>query len=311
MAIAVGSSPGSDVLAATAVKRYQLAIGDRDTSFLTHPTVRAGWQDESGFLQALAEQVPVVGFGLNMLVQANEGVGATELTPTGTSYNITPARRAGMMTTSGLFRILDGVLVPDYGTLAFAMFLGGERRLMADLGALFPSITQQVGTTTVDLTWSVLKSAVNTNQQAGSRGTQVALLEDKQWADISDDALTLGGAVAEASETLQFLGGSRGFSYKGRYLNGDLDIFAADGNVITTVNVGADYSGCVFGPECFGIRTVPPQPDPAAITVAQMGWMRAELDRDSSVDTTETVVIGYTGVAVGQNTAGTEVISAV
>lgn len=311
MAINTGSQPGSDILAATAIRRYQLAIGDRDTSFLQHPTLRYGWLDETGFLQALAEEVPVVGFGLNMTASEAEGAEADELVPSGTSYTITPARRTGKMTVSGLYRILDGVAVPDYEILGAAMILGGERRLMADLGALFPSITSQVGATGVALSWETIRSAVASNHSYGSRGVQVALLEDKQWSDLSANALTLGGAVQVAPETQSFLGGSRGYSYKGRFLNGDLDVFVADGNVVTTVNVGADYSGCVFGPEAFGIRTVAPKPDMAAMILMQMGWLRAELDRDASVDATEVVVVGYHGAQIAQNRAATEVISAV
>ena len=309
MAWATGSSPGSDILAATAVKRWQLAIGDRDTSFLLHPTIMAGWQDDSGFLQAVAEEVPVVGLGLNMLAAEVESAEANELTPSGTSYTLTPARKAGKMTVSGLYRIEDGLVLMDYNELAFAMFLGGQRRLMADLGALFPSITQIAGTSGVALSWSVLQNAVYQNHLAGSRGRQVALLHIKQWNEVSQDALTLGGAIEHQPEMSGFLGGSMGYSYKGRYLNGDLDVFTADGNIVT--NDGTDHSGCVFGPEAFGIRTTAPRPDMAAQEVARMGWMMAELERNASVDDTEVVVTGYTAAAVAQNTAATEILSAI
>lgn len=309
MAWATGSSPGSDILAATAIKRWQLAIGDRDTSFLMHPTIRAGWADDSGFLQAVAEEVPVVGLGLNMLASEVESAEANELTPSGTSYTLTPARRAGKMTVSGLYRIEDGLVLMDFDRLAFAMFLGGQRRLMADLGALFPAIVQQVGTTGVALSWSVLKSAVDTNHASGSRGQQVALLEDKQWQDVSNDALTLGGAVERAPETQSFLGGSMGYSYKGTFLNGDLAIYAADGNVVT--NDGTDYSGAVFGPEAWGIRTTAPRPDMAAQEIARLGWMMAELERNASIDDTEVVVTGYTAAAAAQASAATEILSGI
>jgi len=309
MAWATGSSPGSDILAATAIKRYQLTVGDRDTAFLMHPTVMAGWADDSGFLQAVAEEVPVVGLGLNMLASEVESAEANELTPSGTSYTLTPARRAGKMTVSGLYRIEDGLVLLDYDQLAFAMFLGGQRRLMADLGALFPSITQQVGTSGAVLSWSALETAVYTNHLAGSRGRQVALLHIKQWHEVSQDALTLGGAIEHQPEMSGFLGGSMGYSHKGRYLNGDLDVFTADGNIVT--DDGTDYSGCVFGPEAFGIRTTSPRQDPAAMEIARLGWMMAELERDASVDDTEVVVTGYTAAAIAQNTAATEVLSAV
>jgi len=307
MAWATGSSPGSDILAATAIKRWQLTIGDRDTSFLMNPTIQAGWVDDSDFLQAVAEEVPVVGLGLDMLAPEIESAEANELTPTGTSYTLTPARKAGKMTVSGLYRIEDGLVLLDYDNLAFAMFLGGQRRLMADIGALFPSITNIVGTTGVTLSWSVLKSAVDTNFAAGSRGQQVALLADKQWREVSNDALTLGGAIEHQREMQGFMGGSKGFSFKGFYLNGDLAVYAADDNIIT--DDGTDYSGAVFGPEAFGIRTTAPRMDVASMEIARMGWMKAELDRDASVDDTEVVVTGYTSVAIAQNTAACEVLS--
>ncbi len=307
MAWATGSSPGSDILAATAIKRWQLTIGDRDTSFLMHPTIRAGWMDESDFLQAVAEEVPVIGLGLDMLAPEVESAEANELTPSGTSYTLTPARKAGKMTVSGLYRIEDGMVLANYDVLAFAMFLGGQRRLMADIAALFPSITNIVGSTGVTLSWSVLKSAVDTNFAAGSRGQQVALLADKQWREVSNDALTLGGAIEHQPEMQGFMGGSRGFSFKGVYLNGDLVVYAADDNIIT--DDGTDYSGAVFGPEAFGIKTRAPQPDPAAQEVARMGWMMAELERNASIDDTEVVVTGYTAAAIAQNTAACEVLS--
>jgi len=309
MAWKTGTSPGSDMLAATAIAQYVLTIGDRDTSFLMHPTVMAGWRDESGFLQAVAAEVPVIGLGLDQLAEEAEDDDADEITPSGTSYTLTPARQTGQMEVHGLFNALDGQI--DMERLALALFLGGQRRLMAQVAALFPSITAQVGSTGVALSWSVLKSAVDTNHAAGSRGIQVAMLEDKQWQDVSGDALTLGGAIEHQPEMRGFMGGSQGYSYKGRFLNGDLDIFTADSSIITTVGGGADYSGCVFGPEAFGMLTRAPVPDPSVVNAMQMGWMRAELDRYARKDKTAVVTTGYSAAAIAQNGAATEVISAV
>lgn len=298
------------VTAATAIRMFALAIGERDTSILRHPTLQADWQDHSGLFGALLEELPILGLGLDLLTARSEGQAAPNIEPSSTSVTPTTARFSGRFLMSGLARKRAAAGTLDAGTLIQALITGGELTLINSLAAMFPSITALVGTTGTALTVAKVKSALNLVRRARADGQAIGVFQPYQWEQVTDDGMALGGAFANSIEAQRMIGGLKGGGYQGRFFDGQLDVYVTD--KVDTVGGGADYSGCVWAPGAFAIRTeAPPAAMPAAHILAQMGWIRIESDRDASEDDDKMIAHAYHGVVIAQQSAACEVISKV
>jgi hypothetical protein len=295
-----------NVTAATLMRTYALALGERDASLLLHPTVQASWEDYSGINAAVVEELPILSLGLDLLTARNEGQAAANIEPGSTSVTPTVGRFSGRFLWSGIAKkrgMRSALTVP---VLSSALITGAEQTLINAIAAQFPSITAQRGVSGAQLTVARFKSACDLVRRYRPQGTLVSVLKPYQFEDMSNDGIILGGSFQRAPEAQRMIGGLYGVSYQGRFLDGQVDIYTSD--QVDTVG-GVDYSGCVFAPGAFAIRTEAPPESISADVVAQAGWTRIESDRNASEDDDMLIAHAYLGVTIAQQVAACEIIS--
>jgi len=301
-----------NVTAATAMRMFALKMGHRDASFLNHPTVRSQWEDMSGLVGALTEELPILGLGLDKLTSRTEGQAAPNVQPSNTSVTPSTSRYSAQIQISGLSRKrgLQGAVA--VATFIEALIMGGQITLLSAIASAASGLAKNAGATGVAVGVTGFKSLcdqIRRSGQVAQSGVLVALLHPYTWEGITNDGIGLGGAFQMSEEAQRMIGGVYGGSYQGRFLNGSVDVFTSD--QVPTMNAGADYRNQVFGPGCYAIRTEPPPEAISAQVLAQAGWIRIEADRDAAGDDDKVIAHAYQGVTVAQADAGGYLISKV
>lgn len=300
-----------NITAATAMRMFALKMGHRDVSFLAHPTVQSQWEDMSGLVAALTEELPILGLGLDKLTSRTEGQAAPNVQPSSTTVTPSTARYSAQFKISGLSRKrgLQGAVA--VATFIDALVKGGQITLMSAIASAASGLSKNAGATGVAVGVTGFKSLCDQIRRSGqiTPGVLVALLHPYTWEGITNDGLGLGGAFQMSPEAQRMIGGVYGGSYQGRFLDGTVDVFTSD--QVPTMNAGADYRNQVFAPGCYAIRTEPPPEAIAADVIAQAGWIRIEADRDAAGDDDMVIAHAYQGVTVAQADAGGYLISKV
>lgn len=310
------AGPGADVFIAAMIRRWELSLADRDTSVLAHPAI--AYLGDQGGWSALAEQIPILGFGADDMASTAEGSAVSGTEIGGDHPTVTPTPYSLAREISDLARALDGIGSAAWENFVMDATTAWQRTLLNLVCALFPSCVASKGTTGTALTVATLKSAVNALQQAYVPGPYLAVLHGRQWEHVSTDGLALGGAFAQSPEAPQYLRGTG--AYMGRFFDGSLDIFVS--GQIDTVNVGVDYCGGVFGRGFMGWKTASSQPSPAANVLWAEGPLLVEVRRGeiatggsaglNKMTLGDTVVSSVNmGAGILQNAGGVKVISKV
>lgn len=232
-------------------------------------------------LAALGVSFYIADIGQATAATTAEGTEASATNFDGAPVTLTPARKEFRRIVSDYGRALNQSLISGDGLSPEAMALltlEGYKvwgnTLVNDIVALASSATYNTGTTGQDLTWNAMHHLTIDMRDRGSRGGIVAAITAKGLKDLSDDTMSLGGAVSMSAQVQQFLNGAGEGAFVGRffggldlYLNSELD---AD---------GGDTLGIAFS--AGGIMTkherVPLPPEATGLVDA--GFFRQELRR--------------------------------
>jgi len=232
-----------------------------------------------------------VSFGLltHGTATASATAEGTATTPTNYSLSnsttITPARKTFGRQVSDFGvsvqrSLLTGELAPDqYAMVVAEGFQIWVNTLVDDVCATFSSLSNEIGTTATDLSWSAINQGIIDHKDRGNLGPALGLIDSVGAKDLMDDTLSLGGAVQwspQAQQAIQdvsagaFLGNFFGVDF---YLNGQLDDDATD-------RFGAILSaGCVQSKH----QRVPLPRE--ADLVADAGWYTIEALRQDGGET--------------------------
>ncbi len=235
-----------------------LNSASKNQQILGHPVIQAMLMADEGVGPLLGELgisygLLTVGTGKMTTTAEGSDVASTNFSLSN-STTITPARRAFARIASDFGRalqepLLSGDLAPDaYGMLVFEGLQVWANSLIDVVVALFPSLTNDIGTTATDLTWSAVQNGIVDHKDRGNAGPCLGLLDTVGAKDLMNDMLSLGGAVQWSpgaqraianAQTGAFLFSEWGCDF---YLNGELD------------NDGTDTSGGIISPGCIATK---------------------------------------------------------
>lgn len=173
------------------------------------------------------------------------------------------------------------------------------------IAALFPSVTAQVGTTTVDCTIDDFYSAIFTLEQAVVPGPFYWCGYPVQWTDLMTSLRGEGGANQFKPATADALN-IHGPGYKGNLFG--VEVFAAD----SVTAVAGDSSGAMWGRGAFGYVEASPRGQMAgaiAASVPSGSPVYAEFIRSGDPGISRVVGHAFNGVGVIEQARAVEFLS--
>lgn len=165
--------------------------------------------------------------------------------------------------------------------------------VLSDVLALATSASYSGGTSGVALSWSAFQNAYLDMVNRGAVGPAgvIAAVKVKGIKDLSNDVLSLGGAVQFASQVQQFLDiGSNGFV--GSFFGGNLRLYMLDD---VAVSVGDDVGMMVAEHGIHVAHKIIPLPESATVLV-QSGpgnWISREAKRSTANSATTRVETAF------------------
>jgi len=243
-------------------------------------------------------------FGTGKATAAVEGAATTSTNYSlANSATITPARKTFGRTVSdfgvALQRpLLVGELAPDqYAMVVAEGFQVWCNTLVNDVVALFASLTNEIGTTATDLSWSAVNRGIIDHKNRGNTGPALGVLDAVGAKDLMDDTLSLGGAVqwsTQAQQAIQdvsagaFLGNFFGVDF---FLNGELD------------NDATDTTGAIISAGCIQSKHARVALPREANQIADAGWYTVEALREAGGETQFDIVM-HNAVQIRENARG-------
>ena len=267
---------------------------------------------------ALLQRVSLLDLGGGKATATAEGasqLSAAAVTPTNIAP--TPTRREYARDLldserSQLAGLGTGELPPDILD-AFVMegFDVWVNTVVSDILALATGATYSAGATGTALSWSALQNAYLDMVNRGAVGPSgvMAAIKVKGIKDVSNDVLSMSGAVQMASQVQQFLDvGASG--YVGAFFGGNLRLYMLD-DVATS---SGDDVGLMLGEA--GVLTahkVIPLPESATVLVQAGGgnWISREAKRSTSLSATTRIETAFwTASAAADPAAMTKLVYA-
>lgn len=249
-------------------------------------------------------QIPLVSLnGVDRMVAVAENASTTPTSLGSSNVTVTVARQAIERGISDLNNMVDSVgvnleaLIMD-GMGAYAM------RWMEMLCALFPSLSNQVGSTSVDMSSDDWFNAKFTLTQNSVPGPYVAVLYPVQVTDLQNDIRAEGGPWQHLAATQDILA---------RYGVGVVAVLdgvpIVSSTMVTSVAAGADSSGAMFGVGCFGYAEGTPRAIRGAgeVLYAAGTPLYTELERDASATLTKVVHNAFIGFTEIEDLRGVEI----
>jgi len=190
--------------------------------------------------------------------------------------------------------------------LAASMVGSFEQYFNAILAALFPSVTNSVGSTGVDFTVANFFSAVGTLEANSVPGPYYAVLYPQVLADLQSSLRSESGPAEHISAS-QDLINVKGPGFAGNFLG--VDLYTSSD--VESVNAGADSSSCMWGAGAFGYATGSPAPAMGGTDELRPAGspIVVEITRDASSAITEIVGNAFCGVQIIENSRAVEIIT--
>ena len=209
-----------------------------------------------------------------------------------TKVTVTAAERGLMVEPTDVLTLSSLASLMDFASNA-ADALAEEE--MANVAALSSGFSNQVGSTTVNLTEANVISAMTTLKNNRQKGTMRGLLYTEQWSDY---VVSVGSSFTPAASTGK---GAREEMQDFAFADSGFqrDIWGAEwyhSTAVPTATAGADSSGMLLAVN-------------RAIAWGVKYRSRTELDRDGSKRTTEVIVTAFDGVAEIEDVAGVGILS--
>jgi len=223
-------------------------------------------------------------------------------------FSLQPARYGRMYQVTDLVGVSGGAIDIDR---VVSKLIDGVALTMTDLAcALFPSFTDQVGTTTVDLDTDKIydaQFALSINL-ASSAGGISCVLHPQQMNDFISSLRAETGAMQYAPATAEALS-LKGPGFQGTW--NSINFFTSDS--VGTVNAGADYAGCMMMDNAIAYTLGDVKRlqgyVPAQNILVDAGMLLVELSRDADNGMSTAIANLYPAVAIRENARGVEIIS--
>ncbi len=285
------SSGVGDANIAVGPRTIQAALNaaSKNNAIIGHPVMQQMLMMDQGLgpmLGNLGVSVGLLTLGTGKASAVAEGTATTSTNFSLTnSTTITPARHAfgrsvadfGVAVQRGL---LTGELAPDqYAMLINEGFQVWVNTLVDKVVALFASLSNEIGTTATDLSWSAVNRGIIDHKDRGNTGAAMGILDAVGAKDLMDDTLSLGGAVQWSPQAQQAIQDAQAGAYLGNffgvdfYLNSELD------------DDGTDRFGGIISAGCLQSKhAIVPLPR-EAVMVADGGWYTLEALRQGGSET--------------------------
>jgi len=240
------------------------------------------------------------------VTRAETGAGITDATYTTSEFSLAPSLYALQYSITDLVPVAGSPI--DVERVA-ANLVAGVGLTMTDLlCALFGSLSNSVGTTTVDLTVSDIFDAVYQLNSSNVSGNYAAVLFPQQFNDFQNSLRAEAGAVQFAPASEQMLA-AKGPGFKGSWLN--IDFYQSDS--VGTANGGADSAGAMFGAGAFAYTLADPRviqghiPSDSVLMANEV--MLLEMSRDSANFKTALVGQIYPAVVEAEDARGVKIVT--
>lgn len=206
---------------------------------------------------------------------------------------------------SDLFSVTGAPGMLQLQTLAAKMVDAYILKFTDQIAALFPSVTAQVGTTTVDMTVDDFYDAIFTLEQAVAPGPFYAGLYTVQWTDLQASLRGEGGPNQFRAATQEALD-IKGPGYKGNLFG--VDVYAMD----SVTAVGGDSSGAMWAQGAFGYVEASPtgaMPGSIAVPIPSGSPVYAEFDRVADPGISRVVGHAFNGVVLAEDARAVEILT--
>tara|TARA_R100000664_G_scaffold13086_1_gene21026 strand:- start:409 stop:1173 length:765 start_codon:yes stop_codon:yes gene_type:complete len=240
------------------------------------------------------------------VTRTETGAGITDATYTTSEFSLAPSLYALQYSITDLVPVAGSPI--DVERVA-ANLVAGVGLTMTDLlCALFGSLSNSVGTTTVDLTVSDIFDAVYQLNSSNVSGNYAAVLYPQQFNDFQNSLRAEAGAVQFAPASEQMLA-AKGPGFKGSWLN--IDFYQSDS--VGTANGGADSAGAMFGAGAFAYTLADPRviqghiPSDSVLMANEV--MLLEMSRDSANFKTALVGQIYPAVVEAEDARGVKIVT--
>lgn len=235
----------ANIAVSAATIQVALHASIKNLEVIGHPVMRGMLARDTGLGQlmgALGVKLSFADLGQGKLAATAEGTEATATNFEEASVSITPARRAFARKSSDMARsIQESMLREEISPDAYALIVYEGFRLWANsvvdvTVALASGLSNEIGTTGTALTWAEMSDGVyDLKDRGAATGPALGMVTAKGAKDLSNDGLSLGGAVQMAQQIQQLIPNAGNGAYLGRYfgtmdlyLNSELDTDSGD-----------------------------------------------------------------------------------
>lgn len=269
------TEPMSDALVAAITGVIGMTLADRSGGgILANPVIAGGLINRDAIMKALAVNVVRIAWGVDQFATTAEGTNMTVLDLASDKATVTPARKGYARQVSDMARALDAWGITEWSNFAMDATIGWQQTVVNTLAALFTSITETGGNTGGAATWGHILAAAQLLGIANVAPPYVLITRPKDWGNVAEDALALGGRVQEQGETDAYLR-SVNPGFKGIFLGGDLWVYTSQ----ECPTSGGDTVSGMFGSGCLAWNVVMPDPSPATQPLLWTSLFGCEISR--------------------------------
>ena len=239
-----------------------------------------------------------------------DGSNVTNAAYTTARFQLAVARYKRVYQSTDLLGLAGGPI--DYNVIRSTLVTGVSLTYTDMICALFPSLSAQTGTTTVNLDVDDIYDSIYTllvaNVPNDAANPIQCVLHPQQWNDFTSSLRGETGAVQYVAATADMLQ-AKGPGFKGVW-NG-VQFWTSDSVNAQTTNV--DYSGAMFGMGAFEwtygpVAGILPMINPGDILFSTPELF-VERDRSASNGMMAQVLNLYPAVAIRENARGVEILS--
>ena len=225
---------------------------------------------------------------------------------TTSKFSLTVARYARQYQVTDLFGITGGPI--DIDRVVNKLVEGAGLTMTDLLCNLFPSLSNSVGSTGVDLDVDTIYDGLFQLNSSNASGPYTAVLQAQQMNDFRQSLRSETGAIQFREATAEALQ-ARGPGFQGEFMG--IRFYQSDS--VTKINTNADYSGAMFVDGCFAYTMAPVralQPYiPEDNIIVDANEVLVELDRDASNAMSTCIANMYPAVVEVEDARGVEIVS--
>jgi len=302
--IYTGNEPLSDSLVAAITGAIGMTLLDRTGGgILANPVIGENFMSKDRFVGALAGNIVRVAWGADKYATTAEGSDFTVLDLASDIATVTPARRGFARQISDMARSLGQMDIVAWSNFAAESTIAWQQTVVSVLAALFTSISATGGNSGGAASWGVLLADKITLGIALVPPPYVFITRAKDWGAMSQDALSLGGAIAQDPESLRFKSAVNP-GFKGTFLNGEVDVYVTD----ELPTSGGDTVSGLFGRGHQVWNAHMPAPSPATNPLLWTPLYGVETERVILKSDDQIAYSTHLGASIDINAAGIKML---